>query len=231
MRKSRGAHQLRPIEFVKGYLKDPEGSCFVKQGDTWVLCTATVVEGVPSFLQGTGKGWITAEYNMLPRAVAERKGRGIGGREKEIGRIIARALRAAVDLEAIDGYTLIVDCDVIQADGSTRTASINGGFVALAEAFARMREAGLVSRSPIREVVGSVAVAWNGEEVLLDPDYEEDFSALADAHFTFSESGRLVELGFTAEGGPVPFEVYEEMFRVAREGSQQVISLIKEVLP
>lgn len=230
MRTKRGNRDLRPIQFQKGFLKEPEGSCFVKQGDTWVLCAASVLEGVPGFLQGTGRGWITAEYNMLPRAVSERKARGVGGREKEIGRIIARALRAAVDLSAIDGYTIIVDCDVIQADGSTRTASINGGFVALAEAFKRLREAGVISRDPVREVIGSVAVAWSGEEVLLDPDYEEDFSAKADAHFTFSESGKLVELGFSGEEGPVPLEVYEEMFEVAREGAGRVIQLIKEVL-
>ena len=140
-------------------------------------------------------------------------------------------MRAAVNLEALEGYTLVVDCDVIQADGSTRTAAVNGGFVALAWALKRLEEAGLLKGEPIREPIGSVAVAWSGEEVLLDPDYEEDFSAIADAHFTFSRSGKLVELGFTGEGGPVPLEVYGRMFEAARRGAAEVMKTIEEVLP
>jgi len=218
------------VSFEPDYLRDPEGSCLVKYGETWVLCTATVSEGTPAWLAGAGRGWVTAEYALLPRAVPERKDRRIGGREKEIGRLIGRALRASVDLPALTGFTITIDCDVLQADGGTRCASVSGGFVALHRALSYMRRANLLKRLPVRQFIAGVSVVLVEGELLLDPDYEEDCRCAADGNFVIAEDGGTVEVQVSAEEGPFPGEVLSGMISLAEKGTGKIISKQKEAL-
>lgn len=234
MRKSnRGTEDLRQIEIIPNVNLYAEGSCLIKCGNTHVLCTASVSEEVPAWLKGSAKGWITAEYSLLPRATQTRVSRetkGVGGRTAEIQRLIGRSLRAAVDLSEMPEMCVQVDCDVLQADGGTRTASITGGFVALYLALQKMVQNGRLPRSPIREYVAAVSCGICGGEPLLDLDYDEDSHAGADTNFVLTESGKIVEIQATAEGAVFSESEFSELFRLAKQGIHQLIMAQKKAI-
>lgn len=227
--------ELRPVRLERSFIEHAEGSCLIEIGRTRVICTATVDERVPSFCKGTGAGWVIAEYGMLPRATAERsqrevvKGR-LSGRTMEISRMVGRALRAVVDLHALGERMVIIDCDVIQADGGTRTASITGGFVALAEALHRLRKEGLIQTLPVVDFCAAVSVGLVGNEVLLDLTYEEDFQAAVDLNLAMTGRGFLVEVQGTAEGRPFSRERLNEMLDLAAKGIRELIKEQREAL-
>ncbi len=220
--------ELRPLSVERGFLTHAEGSVFIKMGATWVLCAVSVEEQVPSFLAETGLGWITAEYSMLPRSTAERmpresmRGR-VKGRTYEIQRLIGRSLRAVVDLELLGPRTLRVDCDVIQADGGTRTASITGAFQALKEAVESLMQSGLIAENPIKDDLAAVSCGILDGKALLDLDYEEDSQASVDANFVITGRGMLVEVQATGEEGPFGWEEFEELGRLARKGVKEIL--------
>ncbi|MEK6771635.1 MAG: ribonuclease PH [Pseudomonadota bacterium] len=227
--------QLRPIRFTRRYTKHAEGSVLVEFGDTRVLCTASVDEKVPSFLKGKGQGWVTAEYGMLPRATNTRTGREAatgkqGGRTMEIQRLIGRSLRTAVDLKRLGERSITIDCDVLQADGGTRTASITGGCVALVDALSHLRERGLLAQSPLRALVASVSVGvWQGTPVL-DLDYAEDSGAETDMNVVMDEHGGFIEIQGTAEGAPFTQEHLLAMTALARAGIAKLIAGQRQAL-
>jgi ribonuclease PH len=232
---SRAADQLRSVSLEPGVAKHAEGSCLVKFGDTHVLVTASLEETAPSFLRGSGKGWVTAEYGMLPRSTHERMRReaAVGkqsGRTQEIQRLIGRSLRAIVDPTALGERQIVVDCDVLQADGGTRTASITGGFVALAGCIAFMKKTGMVTKPVIKDHVAAVSCGIVKGEAMLDLDYSEDSTAETDANFVLTGSGGLVELQGTAEGAPFSDEQFAQMLRFARKGIGELVALQKAVL-
>ena len=234
MRKSnRGTEDLRQIEIIPNVNLYAEGSCLIKYGNTHVLCTASVSDEVPAWLKGSDKGWITAEYSLLPRATQTRVSRetkGVGGRTAEIQRLIGRSLRAAVDLSEMPEMCVQVDCDVLQADGGTRTASITGGFVALYLALQKMVQDGRLPRSPIREYVAAVSCGICRGEPLLDLDYDEDSHAGADTNFVLTESGKIVEIQATAEGAVFSESEFSELFRLAKQGIHQLIMAQKKAI-
>ena len=234
MRKSnRGTEDLRQIEIIPNVNLYAEGSCLIKCGNTHVLCTASVSGEVPAWLKGSDKGWITAEYSLLPRATQTRVSRetkGVGGRTAEIQRLIGRSLRAAVDLTEMPEMCVQVDCDVLQADGGTRTASITGGFVALYLAMQKMVQDGRLPRSPIREYVAAVSCGICRGEPLLDLDYDEDSHAGADTNFVLTESGKIVEIQATAEGAVFSESEFSELFRLAKQGIHQLIMAQKKAI-
>lgn len=232
----RSPDQLRPITITRNYIKHAEGSVLVEFGDTRVICTASVEAGVPRFLRGEGKGWITAEYGMLPRSTGTRMDREAargkqGGRTVEIQRLIGRSLRSAVDLAALGENTIKLDCDVIQADGGTRTAAITGACVALADAIAHLREQdpGL-SRDPLRRMVASVSVGLYQGTPLLDLDYPEDSGADTDMNVVMADDGGIIEVQGTAEGEPFTQEQFDAMLSLARQGIRQLHELQKAAL-
>jgi ribonuclease PH len=231
----RGAGGLRPVTLSRRYTRHPEGSVLVSFGDTRVLCTASVEDRVPSFLKGQGRGWITAEYGMLPRATHTRgereasRGRQ-GGRTHEIQRLIGRALRAVMDLTALGERTIQLDCDVIQADGGTRTAAITGSFVALCDAVAWMRERSMVAAEPVREAVAAVSVGVVEGVVLLDLDYSEDSACDTDMNVVMTASGGLVEIQGTAEGEAFSEAQLQAMLAVARGGIARLFEAQKAAL-
>jgi ribonuclease PH len=232
---TRDDHQLREIAITPGYLDFAEGSCLVTWGRTRVICAATVSEQVPPFRISSGGGWVTGEYAMLPRATHPRgereslKGR-VGGRTLEIQRLIGRSLRAVVDLAALGPRTVTVDCDVIQADGGTRTASITGAFVALCLALEGLRRRGAVDGLPVRDQVAAVSVGLVGEQLLLDLDYAEDSQAQVDANFVGTGLGDLVEVQLTGEGGPFPAARLNQMLELAQLGIRRLTQIQAEVL-
>ncbi|WP_291970647.1 ribonuclease PH [Candidatus Symbiopectobacterium sp.] len=231
----RSAQQVRPITLTRGYTKHAEGSVLVAFGDTKVLCNATVEEGVPRFLKGQGKGWVTAEYGMLPRATHSRNAREAakgkqGGRTLEIQRLIARSLRAAVDLEKLGEYTITLDCDVLQADGGTRTASITGACVALADAFNRMVAKGQLKASPLKGMVAAVSVGIVAGEAVCDLEYVEDSAAETDMNVVMTEDGRMIELQGTAEGEPFSHEELLALLALARGGTDTIVEAQKAAL-
>lgn len=206
-RHGRGPADLRAVSFARGFTRYAEGSVLVAFGDTRVLCNATVEEGVPGFMRGEGRGWITAEYAMLPRATQVRSAREsirgkVGGRTHEIQRLIGRSLRAIVNLEALGERTILIDCDVLQADGGTRTAAITGAYVALVDAMRGLSEKGALGVWPIRENVAAISVGLVDGTPLLDLDYDEDFRAAVDMNFVITGSGKFVEVQGTAEEAP-----------------------------
>jgi ribonuclease PH len=233
--RSRAADQLRSVSLEPGFTRHAEGSCLVKFGDTHVLVTASLEEGTPSFLRGSGKGWVTAEYGMLPRSTHSRMRREAAagkqsGRTQEIQRLVGRSLRAVVDLAALGERQITVDCDVLQADGGTRTASITGGFVALHQCIGFMMKTGMLAKSPIRDHVAAVSCGIVKGEPLLDLDYDEDSTAETDANFVLTGSGGLVEIQGTAEGAPFSDEEFTQMLKLARKGIGELVRLQKGVV-
>src|SRR5215467_14053068 len=214
---------MRRVTLVAGVAKYAEGSCLAKFGDTHVLCTASVEERVPPFLRNTGKGWVTAEYGMLPRSTATRTDREAArgrqsGRTQEIQRLIGRSLRAVTDLGQLGERQIKIDCDVLQADGGTRTAAVTGSYVALHLALQRLFSAGLLSALPLRDNVAAVSCGVFADTAILDLDYAEDSQAQTDANFVLTGSGGIVEIQATAEGLPFDEALFSEMLRLARQG-------------
>jgi ribonuclease PH len=227
--------QLRPVIFERGFTRYAEGSVLVSFGETRVLCNASVEENVPPFMRGEGRGWVTAEYSMLPRATQTRSPREaargkIGGRTHEIQRLIGRSLRAVVDLEGLGERTIKIDCDVLQADGGTRTASITGAYVALYDALSGLLEKGLIARMPIIESVAAVSVGVVGGVPLLDLDYQEDFQAQVDMNFVITSSGRFVEVQGTAEEEPFTVDELDALRDLAIKGCADLTSLQQQAL-
>ena len=223
-------NELRPFQFERDFTEMANGSCLVTFGRTRVLCTASVDEEVPRWLRDTGRGWVTAEYSMLPGSSPERVRRKNSGRSQEIQRLIGRSLRAAVDLSAIPELQVTVDCDVIQADGGTRTASICGGFVALHDAFTRMILKGQMENHPIAEELAAVSVGVIGGEVCLDLPYVEDSTAEVDLNVVMTGSGKSVEVQGTAEDGPFDRNSLEEMLDVAESGIKEITEAQRDLL-
>jgi ribonuclease PH len=226
---------MRPVRIQTNYLLTAEGSCLIEIGHTRVLCAATIEDGVPSFLRNTGRGWVTAEYSMLPRATMQRTPREISkgrpsGRTQEIQRLIGRSLRAVVDMEALGERTVIVDCDVLQADGGTRTASITGGCVAMALAFERLMPFGALPRNPLRQLVAAVSVGVLNGETLLDLCYEEDSQAEVDMNVVMTSEGEFVEIQATAEKAAFGDARLAEMLEVARTGIRALFEAQREAL-
>jgi ribonuclease PH len=231
----RAPDQMRKVSLEPGFAKHAEGSCLVKFGDTHVLVTASLEETTPSFLRGSGKGWVTAEYGMLPRSTNERMRReaAVGkqsGRTLEIQRLIGRSLRAVVDLAALGERQITIDCDVLQADGGTRTASVTGGFVALAGCIAFMKKTGMVTKPAIKDHVAAVSCGIVKGQTLLDLDYAEDSTAETDANFVLTGTGGLVEIQGTAEGAPFSDEQFAQLLIQARKGIGELVALQKAAL-
>ena len=225
MRKDgRALDELRPCTIETSFLKDPEGSALVRAGQTWVLCTASVEEKVPPFMKESGKGWVTAEYAMLPRATHTRGGRSSNGRAKEIERLIGRSLRAAIDLSALGSRSIHIDCDQLQAAGAKRTAAITGGFVALALACRYLEHKKLLKKSPLRREVAAVSVGIVEGEVRLDLPYVEDSVAEVDMNVVMTGDGSIVEVQGTAEAGVFSRAQMDAMMDVAARGIGQLVA-------
>jgi ribonuclease PH len=228
----RGPDQLRPLKLERGWTKHAEGSVLVSAGDTRVLCTASVEEVVPAFLKGKGRGWITAEYGMLPRSTHTRARReasegGQSGRTHEIQRLVGRSIRAVADLAALGERTIRIDCDVLQADGGTRCASITGAWVAVADAIDGLRAGGLLSGQPLRDHVAAVSVGIVGGVPLLDLDYAEDAGCETDMNVVMTGSGGYVELQGTAEGAPFSRAEVDALLELARGGIASLVAAQK----
>jgi ribonuclease PH len=231
----RKPQELRKVSFERGISKHAEGSCLVRFGDTHVMCLATVEEKVPPWLKGGGKGWITAEYGMLPRATGERMRReaALGkqsGRTQEIQRLIGRSLRAVVDLAGLGERQITLDCDVIQADGGTRTAAITGSWVALHDALGWMMARDMFAANPLRDHVAAISCGIHNGEVVLDLDYDEDSSAETDANFVMTGKGGIVEVQGTAEGEPFSKERFLDLLALAQQGIGELVALQKQAV-
>ena len=225
--------EIRKVEIIPNFNPYAEGSCLIKCGGTHVICTASVQDKVPAWLKGQNRGWITAEYGMLPRSTQVRVPRETtkpSGRTQEIQRLVGRALRSVVDLEKLKDMSFCIDCDVVQADGGTRTASITGGFVALYLAIEKLRKDGKLVANPIREFVAAISCGIHNGEEILDVDYLEDSSAQADMNFVLTESGKIVEIQGTAEEKPFDEEQYAKLFGLAKKGIAELIVKQKEAL-
>ena len=231
----RVADELRPVQITRGYLKYPEGSCLIEMGDTRVVCAASVDETVPSFVKGSGSGWVTCEYGMLPRSGTERSPREAargrqGGRTLEIQRLIGRSLRAVTELRSLGERSIIVDCDVIQADGGTRTASVTGAYVALVGALRALQERGVFRSLPLIDAVAAVSVGIVQGEMLLDLSYQEDSMAAVDMNVIATGALRLVEVQGTAEGAPFTRQQMDQLIDLAQKGIKQLIDAQKVAL-
>jgi ribonuclease PH len=227
----RGPNQLRPTRITRDYLPHAEGSCLIEMGNTHVICTASIANGTPRWLKGSGQGWITAEYGMLPRSTGDRMrreaaGNGQGGRTMEIQRLIGRSLRSVTDMYALGDLTITLDCDVIRADGGTRCASINGAAVALYDALERLR----LKKNPMRTLVGAVSLGICSGEVLMDLDYKEDSSAETDMNLVMAEGGGLIEIQGTAELRPFDREQLDKMVDLAAAAIAKLNGLQRQVL-
>ncbi len=230
----RDTAQLRAVELIPNTSKHAEGSCLAKFGDTHVLCTATVEEKVPGWMKGQGKGWVTAEYGMLPRSTGSRMDREAAkgkqsGRTQEIQRLIGRALRAVVDMKKLGERQIRIDCDVIQADGGTRTASVTGGFVALKLAIDYVMELGLLAETPLTDSVSAISCGIYKGVPVLDLDYEEDSAAETDANFVLTGTGGIVEIQGTAEEEPFSEEEFQQLLDLAKKGCGELADLQKAV--
>jgi ribonuclease PH len=231
----RAADQMRPVSFELDVARHAEGSCLVRFGHTHVLCTATVEERVPPFMRNTGKGWVTAEYGMLPRSTNSRSAREAArgkqsGRTLEIQRLIGRSLRAVTETEAMGERQIIIDCDVLQADGGTRTAAITGGYLALHQALAKLVAAKALPRLPLREPVAAISCGLVGGAPVLDLDYAEDSAAEADANFVLAASGGIVEIQVTAEQVPIGAAQFEALRVLADGGIATLVELQRQAL-
>ncbi|HSC75505.1 MAG TPA: ribonuclease PH [Pseudomonadales bacterium] len=227
--------QLRPIKITRHYTRHAEGSVLVEFGDTKVICTASVTAGVPRFMKGEGRGWITAEYGMLPRSTGTRMDREAargkqGGRTVEIQRLIGRSLRAAIDMKKLGENTIVIDCDVIQADGGTRTASITGACVALADAISVMQQKKMINDNPMIRMIASVSVGIYEGHAVLDLDYPEDSTAETDMNVVMGEDGGFIEIQGTAEGQPFSAEQFEAMLTLAKKGIVNLVNAQKTAL-
>jgi ribonuclease PH len=214
---------MRPVLIRRGFTKFAEGSVLIEIGDTRVLCNASVEDRVPPFLEGSGKGWITAEYAMLPRSNETRIARGTSGRAFEIQRLIGRTLRSVVDLSALGSRTIQIDCDVIQADGGTRTAAITGSFVALHDALAWLVDSNGIGSMPIKEIVAATSVGIVDGVPMLDLCYQEDSRAEADLNVIMTQAGRIVEIQATAEKDPFERKLLDELLDLAQDGIRQLV--------
>lgn len=232
----RTPEQMRDVSFERGFSKHAEGSCLVKFGDTHVLCTASLEERVPGWMRNTGKGWVTAEYGMLPRATGDRMRREAasgkqGGRTQEIQRLIGRSMRAIVDLEALGERQITIDCDVIQADGGTRTAAITGGFVALYDCLDWMHSRQMASKNRvIKDHIAAISCGIYKGQPVTDLDYAEDSNAETDANFVMTGSGGIVEIQGTAEGSPFSRDEFDALFAHAQRSIAQLVDLQKQAL-
>jgi ribonuclease PH len=231
----RKPNQLRPLAITPGYIKTADGSVLIEVGDTKVICTAKLEERVPPFLRNSGRGWITAEYGMLPGSSQVRIGREsargkIGGRTHEIQRLIGRSLRAIADLKNLGERSVWIDCDVIQADGGTRTASITGAYVALTEAVRRWLERGVLTANPLKDAVAAVSIGMVGGKILLDLCYEEDSKAEVDMNFVMTGSGKFIEVQGTAESAPFTGRQMERMSEIAQQGIKELLKAQKKVI-
>jgi ribonuclease PH len=227
----RGPNQLRPTRITRDYLPQAEGSCLIEMGNTHVVCTASIANGTPRWLKGSGQGWITAEYGMLPRSTGDRMRReaangGQGGRTMEIQRLIGRSLRSVTDMYALGDLTITLDCDVIRADGGTRCASINGAAVALYDALERLR----LKKNPMRSLVGAISLGIVQGEILMDLDYKEDSSAETDMNLVMAEGGGLIEVQGTAEVRPFKREQLDKMVELADAAIAKLNALQHQVL-
>jgi ribonuclease PH len=227
--------QLRPVKITRNYIKHAEGSVLIEVGDTKVICTASIEDKVPPFLKGHGEGWITCEYNMLPRSTQTRKPRDISrlkidGRTMEIQRLIGRALRSAVDLKAIGEKTIWIDCDVIQADGGTRTSSISGAFVALVDAVNKLHKHTAFEVYPVRNFVSAVSVGIVKDTKILDLCYLEDSSAKVDMNIVMTDEGEFIEVQGTGEESPFSRKDLDELLALGEKGNKQMIQIQKDVL-
>ncbi len=227
--------KLREISIVRNYTKYAEGSVLVAFGDTKVICNASITSGVPRWLKGTGRGWITAEYGLLPRSTHDRMQRettktGPTGRTQEIQRLIGRALRTVINMEALGEYTITIDCDVIQADGGTRTASITGGCVALYDALERLKKQNIIKNNPFKYFVAAVSVGIYQGELVLDLNYVEDSKASTDMNIVMTELGDFVEIQGTAEGQPFKQQEFNNMLELAKQGIIELIAKQKEAV-
>lgn len=231
---NRAFDEMRKVSIETNINKHAEGSCLIKCGDTHVICTATVEDKVPGWMRNTGKGWVTAEYGMIPRATSSRVDReakkGQSGRTQEIQRLIGRALRSCVDMKALGEYCIKIDCDVVQADGGTRTASITGGFVALYLALKKMQEQKMIFNLPITDTVAAISCGIREGQPVLDLDYVEDSSAETDANFVITGKGGIVEIQGTAEREPFSKEQFEQLFALACKGTNELAALQRKAL-
>ena len=231
----RKRNELRPVKLSRNFIKHAEGSVLIEMGDTKVVCTATLEERVPPFLRDKKKGWVTAEYAMLPRSTRERMAREsargkIGGRTHEIQRLIGRSLRAVMDLEALGERTIWIDCDVIQADGGTRTASITGAFVALTDALVYAKRVGLIKTNPLKDYLAALSVGKINGEILMDLTYAEDSAAEVDMNFVMTGRGKFVEIQGTAETHPFTREEMNRFVTLAQHGIRRLIKVEKKLL-
>ena len=231
----RTSEQMRPVIITRHFTSHAEGSVLIEFGQTRVLCNASVAEGVPRFLKGKGQGWITAEYGMLPRSTHSRMNREAasgkqGGRTLEIQRLIGRALRAAVDLSKLGEYTITIDCDVIQADGGTRTAAITGACVAMVDALRWMQEQKLLKTDPLKYMVAAISVGIHNGQAICDLEYVEDSAAETDMNVVMTEEGRIIEVQGTAEGEPFSQEELLTLLELAKGGIAELVELQKQAL-
>ncbi|HEY9136155.1 MAG TPA: ribonuclease PH [Pseudomonadales bacterium] len=231
----RASDQLREINIIRSYTRHAEGSVLVEFGDTKVICTASIESGVPRFMKGEGRGWITAEYGMLPRSTGSRMDREAArgkqsGRTMEIQRLIGRSLRAAVDLKALGENTVTIDCDVIQADGGTRTASITGACVAMVDAFTAMKEKKMLKHNPLNSLIGSVSVGIYKGQAVLDLDYIEDSNAETDMNVVMNQYGGFIEIQGTAEGETFSRAESSALLDLAEKGINDLVAIQKRVL-
>jgi len=233
---NRAPDQLRPVNIIPEFISTAEGSVLIEVGNTRVICTASIEETVPKFMQGNGKGWVTGEYAMLPRATLTRTPREVtkgkpSGRSQEIQRLIGRSLRAITDLSRLGERTVWIDCDVIQADGGTRTASITGAFVALGLALQKLVEAGALTTVPLRDFVAATSVGMVDGEIFLDLCYEEDSRAEVDLNFVLTGAGKIVEVQATAEQHPFDDQQLRKMMDLARKGIEALVNKQRAILP
>lgn len=228
----RANDQLRPVKITRNFTKYAEGSCLIEMGDTKVICTASIEDKVPPFLKNTGQGWVTAEYGMLPRSCETRTQResakGQSGRSQEIQRLVGRSIRSVADLGAWGERTIWLDCDVIQADGGTRTASITGAFVAFLDACAVMKKDGIVKKLPYTDILSAISVGVVMGEELLDLNYKEDSNAAVDMNVVMTSAGRIVEVQSTAEGTPFTRNRFNNLMDLAQKGTQELTKIIRE---